>query len=100
MQVSINDVVVATATEDEVVSIEGNYYFPPSSIDAALFTTSSTAYTCPWKGAAQYWDVTTPGGAHKDAAWSYPDLYDGATKRVGRDFAGYLAFDRSQVTVS
>ena len=34
-----------------------------------------------------------------DKAWSYPTPYDGAASRVGKDFAGYVAFDPS-VTVA
>ena len=61
---------------------------------------SATPYTCPWKGPAQYWDLRTAGGTISDGAWSYPDLIPSAVERVGRDFAGYVAFDRRSVTVS
>ena len=35
----------------------------------------------------------------KDAAWSYPHPDAKAIQRVGRDFSGYFAFDKSQVKV-
>lgn len=100
MQATIGDVVVAAIPDDQIVRIEGNDYFPPSSITREFFTPSQTAYTCPWKGPAQYWDLSTPAGVFADAAWSYPDLYDGAAQRVGQDFTGYVAFDPSQVAVT
>ena len=59
-----------------------------------LLVESPTPYTCPWKGTAQYWSLKTDDGLIEDAAWSYPDLYDGAVERVGRDFAGHVAFGK------
>ena len=92
MRATVHETVIAEAPQDELVRIEGNWYFPPSSIAAGALTESTTAYTCPWKGAAQYWDVVTPEGTTKDGAWSYPDLKPTAVERVGTDFAGYVAF--------
>jgi uncharacterized protein (DUF427 family) len=99
MRATVNGTVVAEATEDELVKIEGNWYFPPSALTPGALTESATPYTCPWKGPAQYWDVVTPDGTTKDGAWSYPDLKPTAVERVGRDFAGYVAFSPG-VTVS
>ena len=99
MRATVDGTVIAEATEDELVKIEGNWYFPPSSLSQGALIESATPYTCPWKGAAQYWDVVTPEGTTKDGAWSYPDLKPSAVERVGRDFAGYVAFSPG-VTVS
>lgn len=99
MKATVNGTVVAEATEDELVSIEGNWYFPPASISDGVLAESPTAYTCPWKGPAQYFNVVLDGDTHQDAAWSYPTLKDSAVSRVGRDFAGYVAFDKRQVSV-
>ncbi len=99
MRATVADTVVAEAPESELVRIEGNWYFPPSAIRPGVLSESATPYTCPWKGAAQYWDVVTPAGTTRDGAWSYPDLKPSAVERVGTDFAGYVAFSRG-VTVS
>ena len=99
MRATVDGTVIAEATEDELVEIEGNWYFPPSALTPGALTESTTPYTCPWKGAAQYWDVVTPGGTTADGARSYPDLKPSAVERVGRDFAGYVAFSPG-VTVS
>ncbi|NMO53791.1 DUF427 domain-containing protein [Actinoplanes sp. TBRC 11911] len=99
MQATINGKVIAEATDSDIVRIEGNAYFPPSSLVDEALTDSDTPYTCPWKGVAQYHDVTTPDGKFADAAWSYPTPRPGAIKRVGHDFSGYVAFDRNQVEV-
>jgi uncharacterized protein (DUF427 family) len=99
MKASIDGVVVADAPDSELISIEGNYYFPPSSLNTELFSDSATPYNCPWKGDAQYHDVSADGSTHHDAAWSYPDPYPASFDRVGRDYSGYVAFDKGQVTI-
>jgi uncharacterized protein (DUF427 family) len=50
-----NGVLLAEATEWEVV--EGNIYFPPSSLKKELFADTSTHTTCGWKGVASYYSV-------------------------------------------
>ena len=92
MKALIDGVVIAEAPDDTLVRIEGNWYFPPESVVPGLLTESSTPYTCPWKGACQYFTANVGGAEHRDAAWSYPELRPGAVERVGTDFAGYLAF--------
>ncbi len=92
MKAIINNTVIAEATDDELISIEGNWYFPPSSIRPGFLSESPTPYTCPWKGACQYFTVSVDGQAFPDRAWSYPTLNPGAAERVGKDFAGYVAF--------
>jgi uncharacterized protein (DUF427 family) len=96
MKATLNDQLIAEADKDDLIYIEGNWYFPPTSIRPELFETSPTPYTCWWKGPCQYWNVN--GVA--DAAWSYPDLLPGAVERVGQDFAGYLAFDKAHVQLA
>jgi uncharacterized protein (DUF427 family) len=99
MQATINGTVVADAPESDLVTIEGNYYFPPSSLKSELFSDSDTPYNCPWKGDAQYHDVSVDGTTHHDAAWSYPTPYPASFDRVGQDYSGYVAFDKSTVTI-
>ncbi len=99
MQATIDGTVVADAPESDLVRIEGSWYFPPAALSASAFSDSPTPYTCPWKGVAQYHDVTISGVVHHDAAWSYPTPYPASFDRVGQDYSGYVAFDRSQVTI-
>ncbi len=100
MKAAIDGTVIADAAESELITIEGNFYFPPSSLSAEAFSDSPTPYTYPWKGDAPYHDVSVAGSVHHDAAWSYPDPYPSSFDRVGQDYSGYLAFDKRQVTVS
>src|SRR5487761_514136 len=66
MKAIIDGSVVADAPESDLISIEGNFYFPPSSISAGVLSDSPTPYTCPWKGVAQYHDISAGGSSHHD----------------------------------
>ena len=55
---------------------------------------SETAYTCPWKGKAEYHSLV---GGPKDVAWAYVAPNADALKRVGKDFSGFVAFDGAVV---
>ena len=61
MKASVNGTVIAEAPQDELIKIEGNWYFPPSSVVRELLEESPTPYTCPWKGPCQYFNVTVDG---------------------------------------
>lgn len=98
MKARIGNTVIAEADEADLISIEGNWYFPPQSIHEGFLKTTATPYTCPWKGAAQYFSVVVDGQEHADNAWSYPQPYALGIERVGKDFSNYVAFWRD-VTV-
>lgn len=97
MKALVGDVVVAEADRDSIVGVEGNAYFPSDSVTEGVLAESPRQYTCPWKGDAQYYDVHLDGSVLADGAWSYPNLSQFAVERVGRDFGGYIAFDRRHV---
>lgn len=99
MKATIGGTVIAEASEEDLVAIEGNYYFPPSALSGPALKDSPTPYTCPRNGAAQYHDVVTESRVFRNAAWSYPSPKASAIQRVGTDFTGYVAFDEAQVTV-
>jgi uncharacterized protein (DUF427 family) len=88
----INGVTIAEAPEEDVAHIEGNIYFPPSSVNFELLKESATPYHCPWKGDCQYYSVDDGGMWLQDRAFAYPDLLPGAVERVGKDFAGFVTF--------
>lgn len=73
------------AESEDLVQVEGNYYFPKESINKHYFKESSTHTTCPWKGIASYYTLEVDGKENKDAAWYYPTPKDAAkaiTERV------------------
>ena len=49
------------ADSDDTVVVEGNHYFPPSSVNWDLLNATETHTVCPWKGTASYWTVTVEG---------------------------------------
>ncbi|MFE6735864.1 DUF427 domain-containing protein [Microbacterium sp. NPDC057650] len=84
--------VLAEADESEVVQIEGNYYFPPSTVHPAALVESPTPHTSPENGVRQYYSVIVDDEKHEDLAWSYPEPHSSALEKVGTDFSGYVAF--------
>lgn len=75
------------AESNETVVVEGNHYFPPSTIKQEFFQPSGTHTVCGWKGTASYYNVTVNGQVNKDAAWFYPE-----TKEAADNIKGYVAF--------
>ncbi len=68
------------AESENGVVVEGNYYFPATSINKEYFTKSETHTTCPWKGEASYYNIVVDGEVNRDAAWFYPNPKDAASQ--------------------
>ncbi|KGJ82319.1 hypothetical protein GY21_00670 [Cryobacterium roopkundense] len=92
MKAVLNGVTIAEAPEGDLIKIEGNWYFPPQSVNVALLEKTATPYTCSWKGDCQYFTVTGGTTVSTDAAFSYPAPYPASFDRVGQDFSDYVAF--------
>jgi len=92
MKAVLGDTVIAEADEADLILIEGNKYFPPSSVKEGVLIESPTPYTCPWKGECQYYTVQVGDQQLADRAWAYPTPYPTAIERVRKDFSGYVAF--------
>lgn len=90
-----NGKVIAEAPKEDLIYIEGNWYFPPNSVKKEFLRTSPTPYICPWKGVCQYFDVGEGEDWRKDDAWSYSEPKSSAIGRVKKDFSHYVAFWRS-----
>jgi len=73
-----NDTVLASS--DDTVVVEGNHYFPRSSVADGVLEDSATTSVCPWKGTASYATVVVDGQRNVDAAWSYPEPKDAAAE--------------------
>ncbi|MBC7623371.1 MAG: DUF427 domain-containing protein [Aeromicrobium sp.] len=76
--------VIAEVAASDVVVVEGNIYFPISSVHAQHLQASSHQTACPWKGTAHYYDVVVDGAVNKNAAWYYPEPKDAAKQIMGR----------------
>ena len=66
------------AESSDTVVVEGNQYFPASSVTPGYLVASSTTSVCPWKGTASYYTLSVDGRENKDAAWFYPEPKDAA----------------------
>jgi uncharacterized protein (DUF427 family) len=72
------------AESDDIVTVEGNAYFPADAVNKAYLKPSSLHSTCPWKGVASYYSLSVEGKDNADAAWYYPSPKDAAKNITGR----------------
>lgn len=77
-----NNVVIAES--DDITTVEGNAYFPLSSLKREYVQSSDTHSTCPWKGRASYFTLKVGDAVNPDAAWFYPEPKPGAEAVAGR----------------
>ncbi|KAL2065683.1 hypothetical protein VTL71DRAFT_3353 [Oculimacula yallundae] len=84
---------IAEAEEWEVV--EGNVYFPPSSVDMSMLSKTEHTTHCPWKGDAAYYNIKLDKTELKNAAWYYPE-----PKEKAENIKNYVAFYKTLVTVT
>ena len=66
------------AESDDIVTVEGNAYFPSAALDRTFIKESKQTSVCPWKGTAQYYSLVVDGTENKDAVWYYPTPKSGA----------------------
>ncbi len=86
--------VIAEAPQDELIFIEGNWYFPPESVNKSLLEDSDTPYNCPWKGDCSYFNICKDEKCSVDSAWTYKQPLESAVQKVKQDFSNYVAFWR------
>lgn len=72
------------ASSDDIVTVEGNSYFPAEALLLEAFRPSSHRTVCGWKGEAHYYDVVVDGAVNANAAWFYPDPKPAAAQIRGR----------------
>lgn len=91
MKAQWNGAVVAES--DQTIVVDGNHYFPESSLKKNYFLASQTHTTCGWKGTASYYSLHVNGETNKDAAWFYPE-----PKEAAKNIKNYVAFWKGVVT--
>lgn len=83
------------AESDDTVVVEGNHYFPLSSVNDELLKPSDATSVCPWKGTAHYYTLSVAGEENVDSAWYYAN-----PKEAAAEIEGHVAFWKGvQVTV-
>jgi len=77
------------AESSDTVVVESNHYFPPESVNMKFLrpSTQGSVYECPWKGHADYFDVTVGDKTNEDSAWIYKQPTDAVS-----EIAGHIAF--------
>lgn len=75
------------AESDDIVTVEGNAYFPRASLVNEHFESSTHTTVCGWKGTANYLSVVVDGERNDNAAWFYD-----APKEAASEIAGRVAF--------
>jgi len=68
------------AESDDIVMVEGNAYFPSTSLDPAFVRPSSHSSVCPWKGTAHYYSLDVDGTRNDNAVWYYPEPKEAAAQ--------------------
>jgi uncharacterized protein (DUF427 family) len=72
------------AESDDIVTVEGNAYFPADSLSRDFVRPSTHTSVCPWKGTASYYSLEVDGKANENAVWYYPTPKDAAKEITGR----------------
>lgn len=61
------------AESDDIVTIDGDIYYPLESVNGDFLRKSSSSSICPRKGQAFFYDVIVGDTVNRDAAWYYLD---------------------------
>lgn len=72
------------AESNDTVMVEGNHYFPESSLNRTYVTFSNHKTMCAWKGQASYCSLVVNGELNPDAVWYYADPKPEAANIKGR----------------
>ena len=72
------------AESDDIVTVEGNAYFPADALRREFVRPSDHTSVCGWKGTARYHTLEVDGHTNPDAVWYYPDPKPAAANIRGR----------------
>ena len=82
MKAAFNGITIADS--DDTVIVEGNHYFPLSSIQPGVLADSQHSTVCPWKGTAAYYDIVVDGATAANGAWYYSQPNEAAVAITDR----------------
>lgn len=75
---------VVVADSDDTVLVEGNHYFPASSLKREYTSFSNHRSHCVWKGEAHYLSLFVDGELNPDAVWFFPQPSEAAAQLEDR----------------
>jgi len=82
------------AESDDIIEVEGYFYFPESAVNKKFLKESDMHTTCPWKGVASYYDVVVDGKVAQNSAFYYPHpKTDMAKEKVTKRIAFWQEVD-------
>jgi uncharacterized protein (DUF427 family) len=70
---SDGSVLVRAENPEQVIRLEGNYYFHPDVVDTSIIEITDRTYHCHYKGVCNWIDLATDKGFVTDIAWIYPE---------------------------
>lgn len=82
MKAKWNGVVIAES--DDIVTVEGNAYFPESALRRDVLEPSEHTSVCPWKGTANYYSLKVGDKSNPNAVWYYKTPKEAAAAIAGR----------------
>lgn len=77
------------AESDDTVVVDGNHYFPESTLNRDYIMPSNLRTTSSQKGTCHYYNLLVDGNANPDAVWFYPDPKEAAENLRGRVAFGH-----------
>jgi len=95
--VSVGGIAVAESRSPRLLFETGlpvRFYLPRTHVRMDLLELSDTVAHCPYKGAAQTWDVHLGDAVHENLAWSYPSPLPESQK-----IAGLMAFYNEKLDI-
>lgn len=95
IRVEFAEIVLAeTDTSYRVLETSGPpvYYLPPHSVATHYLIPSSNTALCEWKGISRYWSIQVGERLSPNAAWSYPEPWEGYEQ-----IRDHIAFNASRV---
>jgi uncharacterized protein (DUF427 family) len=87
VRIEVDGTVVAESSSPVILFETGlppRYYLPKVDVRLDLLSTSETTSRCPYKGMAEYYDVTVDGTTHDDLVWWYRTPVAESAPIVGR----------------
>lgn len=100
VEVTLGGVVVARSEPGRALRVletagPPTYYLPPEDVTPGTLIPSFGQSVCEWKGPARYFAVRAAGTEVEQAAWAYPEPWEGFER-----LAGYVSFYPARVTCS
>ena len=97
VRVEVDGVTVADSRQPRLLFETGlptRYYLPKSDVTMELLTDSDLVTSCPYKGDANYYDVTVNGQTHENIVWWYRFPVEESSR-----VAGYVSFYNEKVDI-